>query len=115
MPPPSATAAAPPLTVAEPPEPLAEKANVADPSGDLVLIAKDSCWCEIWADGKRALYRQVSPGERLGLSGRRFKVNLGNAGAVELHFRGARVALPAGEGRVVKGLNLPDIEETPRP
>lgn len=112
---PPATAAPPPSAIPEPSEPAAEIAKVADPTGDLVLLARGACWCEIWADGKRTLYRQVAPGERLGFSGRRFKVNLGNAGAVELRFRGVRVALPAGEGQVVKGLDLPAPETSPQP
>ena len=111
----SVPSAAPPSAVPESPEPATETPTLADPSGDLVLLAREACWCEIWADGQRILYRQVAPGERLGLSGRRFKVNLGNAGAVELRFRGVRVALPAGEGQVVKGLDLPAPEASPQP
>lgn len=112
---PPVTLAAPPSSVPEPGTPDTESEKVTEPQGDLVLLAREACWCEIWADGKRTLYRQVAPGERLGLAGRRFKVSLGNAGAVELHFRGVRVTLPAGEGQVVRGLDLPPREETPRP
>lgn len=100
------------------PSPLSSSAPLspsAQPQGDLILSAKDVCWCEIWADGKRVLYRQVSAGERLGFSGAKFKVNLGSAGAVDLHFRGASVALPPEKGRVVTGLELPPPEEVPRP
>jgi cytoskeleton protein RodZ len=100
------------------PSPLSSSAPLspsAEPQGDLILSAKDVCWCEIWADGKRVLYRQVSAGERLGFSGDKFKVSLGSAGAVEIHFRGASVALPPEKGRVVTGMELPPSEEVPRP
>jgi len=113
--PPTDGAASPPAVPPEPPVPIADGVKTPQPVGDLVLVANAACWCEIWADGERALYREMAAGERLALSGRRFKVNLGNAGAVELLFHGARVTLPAGEGRVVKGLDLPASGEPQQP
>jgi len=85
------------------------------PEGELVLVASGPCWCEIWADGKRSLYREVAAGEKVGLQGMRFRVNLGNTGAVQLYYRGAKVALPSGEGRVLKDLEVPAREELPAP
>jgi len=104
-----------PLPAPSPLSSLAPQSPPTEPQGDLILAARDVCWCEIWADGKRVLYRQVSPGERLGFAGDRFKVSLGNTGAVDLHFRGASVPLPPERGRVVNGLELPPSEEVPRP
>jgi cytoskeletal protein RodZ len=101
-----------------PPPPFASSTpppQDAEPEGDLVLAATDFCWCEIWADGRRVLYRQVAPGERLVFSGGRFQLSLGNAGAVSLHYRGASVPLPAEPGRVVKGLELPSSGAAPQP
>ncbi len=115
VPPPIEGAAPPPLDLAQTAAVTPEGAKAPEPAGDLVIAASAACWCEIWADGKRALYREVAAGERLALTGRRFTVNLGNAGAVELLFHGARVELPAGEGQVVKGLGLPAAEEPQRP
>jgi cytoskeleton protein RodZ len=105
----------PPMSASSPMSSAAPQLPSAAPQGDLTLATDDLCWCEIWADGKRVLYRQVSPGERLGFSGDRFKVSLGNAGAVDLRFRGASVPLPAEPGRVVTGLELPSPEEALRP
>lgn len=113
--PPIEGAAAPPSDPAQAPAPISEGTEAPQSAGDLVIAASAACWCEIWADGQRTLYREVAAGERLELSGRRFKVNLGNAGAVELFFHGARVPLPAGEGQVVKGLDLPPAEEPQQP
>lgn len=113
---PSATTAAP---VAEPPSQQAPVPQVATepnaalqtqepaPSGDLVLTASAPCWCELWADGRRVLYRMVTAGERLGFRGTSFKASVGNAGAVDLVYRGRQVPLPREQGVVVKDLSIP--------
>ncbi len=110
---------APPAAVAEPPAPQAPVTQEAPapqapaqtqepaPSGDLVLTASAPCWCELWADGRRVLYRMVAAGERLGFRGSSFKASVGNAGAVDLIYRGQRVPLPREQGIVVKDLPIP--------
>ena len=79
----------------------------AAPAGDLLLTASGPCWCEVWADGKRVLYRMVTTGERLGFAGSAFKASVGNAGAVEMVYKGQRVPLPREQGVVVKDLAIP--------
>jgi len=94
--------------------PAAAVPKVIPPEGDLVLVASRPCWCETWADGVRKIYRQLAPGETVALKGKRFKISLGNAGAVELFYHGAAVALPREEGRVVKDLSVPpEVGNTP--
>ena len=78
-------------------------------------MASGPCWCEIWADGNRSLYRQVAAGEKVGLQGKRFRVNLGNTGAIQLYYKGTKVPLPPGEGRVLKDLELPSRAEITTP
>lgn len=83
------------------------KPQQAPPAGDLVLTASGPCWCEVWADGKRVLYRMVTTGERLGFSGSSFKASVGNSGAVDMVYKGQRVPLPREQGVVVKDLAIP--------
>jgi cytoskeleton protein RodZ len=119
---PSGASTEPPAAAPMPAEPLAQKpepppntpaegaqarASQPSPAGDLVLTAAGPCWCEVWADGRRVLYRMVTTGERLGFSGSAFKASVGNAGAVEMVYRGQRVPLPKEQGVVVKDLAIP--------
>lgn len=118
---PAEPAAVPPAPAQNPAEPVTQppqgsaavptpaQAQPPAPSGDLVLIASGPCWCEVWADGKRVLYRMVSAGERLGFQGTAFKASVGNAGAVELVYKGQRVPLPREQGIVVKDLGIPGV------
>jgi cytoskeleton protein RodZ len=116
---PTEPAAAPPAAAPEPaaPQPLppANTAAVtapaqtppATPVGDLVLTATGPCWCEVWADGRRVLYRMVAAGESVGFRGSSFKASMGNAGAVGLVYKGQRVPLPREQGIVVRDLAIP--------
>lgn len=89
---PAAVPGAPPATV---------------PKGDVVLTCSESCWLEMWADGKRVVYRQVTAGERLAFDGQRFRFNIGNASGLQVYWRGQPVVLPQDRGRVVKDFTLP--------
>jgi hypothetical protein len=75
--------------------------------GDVVLSCSQSCWLEMWADGRRVVYRQVTPGERLAFNGQRFRFNIGNTSGLHLTWRGQPVALPQEKGRVLKNFVLP--------
>jgi cytoskeleton protein RodZ len=103
---PAGPAAAVPDAAPKPAEPTTQPPPAA-PAGDLVLTASGPCWCEIWSDGRRVLYKNVSSGERLAFDGSTFRVSLGNAGGVELVYKGQRVPLPQGQGTVVKDLTIP--------
>jgi cytoskeleton protein RodZ len=75
--------------------------------GDVVLSCSQSCWLEMWADGRRVVYRQLTPGEQLAFDGQRFRFNIGNTAGLQLTWRGRPVALPQERGRVLKDFVLP--------
>jgi cytoskeleton protein RodZ len=81
------------------------------PAGDLVLSCSAASWVELWADGKRVLYRQMAAGEDLAFSGKHFRFNIGNAPGVQVTWKGTPVELPSGRGRVVKDFVLPPQSE----
>jgi len=91
--------------------PPATLAPQEQPAGDLVLKCTQSCWIELWGDGKRLLYRQVTPGENLVFNGPRFRFDIGNASGVQVTWKGRPVALPTAKGRVVKNFVLPPQPE----
>lgn len=76
--------------------------------GDLVLQFSRPCWVELWADGRRKVYRQVGGGEKLVLAGKSFKaVTIGDSGAVSVVWHGEPLPFPAGVGKVVHDLEIP--------
>lgn len=76
-----------------------------------MLKCTQSCWIELWADGKRLLYREAVSGETLVFNGPRFRFNIGNAAGVQVTWKGQPVALPLAKGRVVKNFVLPPQSE----
>ena len=95
----------------QPGPPPATLAPQEQSAGDLVLKCTQSCWIELWGDGKRLLYRQVTPGENLVFNGARFRFDIGNASGVQVTWKGRPVALPTAKGRVVKNFVLPPQPE----
>jgi hypothetical protein len=81
--------------------------SAPSPKGDVVLTCSGSCWLEMWADGKRVVYRQLTPGEQLAFNGKEFRFNIGNASGLQVTWRGRPVTLPQERGRVVRDFVLP--------
>lgn len=88
--------------------PLPGAAESQGQGGGLVLQFSRPCWVELWADGRRKVYRQVEGGERLVLAGKSFKaVTIGDSGAVTMLWHGQPLPFPAGTGKVVRDLEIP--------
>ena len=88
VPSPSATPAATPAAPATP----ATLAVEIRPSRRL--------WVTGYADGKRVLYRNIAPGERVALEGTELSFRVGDAGAFEYTINGAAGRPPGSSGEV---------------
>ncbi len=98
-----------------PPRTVSTLVPVATPRLTLQIIASDTTWVEVSADGKARQSETLNPGHiRLIDAENEFLLTLGNAGGVELKLNG-RIVQPLGKrGEVVRGvvINENSIVET---
>jgi cytoskeleton protein RodZ len=83
--------------------------DVALPAPDVALVVDlevtRPCWVAASADGARAVFRIVHPGERVQAQGRNLTLRVGDAGAVQISIGGER-ARPLGAGGEVRTVRI---------
>ncbi len=88
----------------------------ADTLSSLQIIALDSTWVEVSADGQSRLHELLMPGEvRIVEAGSEFRLTLGNAGGVELTLNGERLPSPGARGMVVRNMVIDARRAVPEP
>ena len=96
----------------------ARRATISERPGAplrIEIVATDWCWIDAESDGRRTIYRLVSPGEHIRLEGQRgIALRLGNAGSVMVSINEGVSRSPGRIGEVVEMVVTPDNVESLR-
>jgi cytoskeletal protein RodZ len=84
--------------------------SIDNQASDLVITAREKTWIRVQTAGEETPTETLlKPGEIFNKRGTAFKLDIGNAGGIQIKFRGREIGVPGKRGEVVH-LQLPQQE-----